>query len=202
LGDIVYSLHAARFGYSDPAMEEALHDIPLLHPFAGLDAIEQVMPDKSNILRCRHLLEQRELTTAIFAEVNAALTEKGLSMKHGSVVDTILINLPGSSKNQNKKRDPEMSQNKKSNQRCFGMKSRRRRTPIGWSREAGYGQEQSEVAPVTHIGLDAASGLIHTPVICEMNGITRMGHGQRAAFAHFYQFLISSPKTVACSDNP
>ena len=26
------------FGYSDPAMEEALHDIPMLRGFAGLDA--------------------------------------------------------------------------------------------------------------------------------------------------------------------
>lgn len=35
------------FGYSDPAMEEALHDIPLLRQFAGLDAFEDVMPDES-----------------------------------------------------------------------------------------------------------------------------------------------------------
>ncbi len=28
------------FGYSDPAMEEALHDVPLLRQFAGLDAFE------------------------------------------------------------------------------------------------------------------------------------------------------------------
>lgn len=78
------------FGYSDPAMEEALHDIPLLRQFAGLDAFEDVMPDESTILRFRHLLEQNELAVALFAEVNAVLSEKGVSMKRGSVVDGLM----------------------------------------------------------------------------------------------------------------
>jgi len=124
------------FGYSDPAMEEALHDIPLLRRFAGLDAFEDVMPDESTILRFRHLLEQHELAVTIFAEVNAVLTEKGLSMKRGSVVDATLIAAPSSTKNQDKQRDPEMSQTRKGNQWYFGMKA--------------------------HIGVDAESGLIHT----------------------------------------
>ena len=124
------------FGYSDPAMEEALHDIPLLRRFAGLDAFEDVMPDESTILRFRHLLEQHELAVAIIAEVNAVLTEKGLSMKRGSVVDATLIAAPSSTKNQDKQRGPEMSQTKKGNQWYFGMKA--------------------------HIGVDAESGLIHT----------------------------------------
>ena len=89
------------FGYSDPAMEEALHDVPLLRRFAGLDAFEDVMPDESTILRFRHLLEKHELAVAIFAEVNAVLSEKGLSMKRG----------------------PEMTQTKKDNQWHFGMKA-------------------------------------------------------------------------------
>jgi len=32
-------------------------------------------------LRCRNLLEKHDLAVAIFAEVNAVLSEKGLSMK-------------------------------------------------------------------------------------------------------------------------
>ena len=124
------------FGYSDPAMEEALHDVPLLRRFAGLDAFEDVMPDESTILRFRHLLEQHELAVAIFAKVNAVLSEKGLSMKRGSLVDATLIAAPSSTKNQDKQRDPEMSQTKKGNQWYFGMKA--------------------------HIGVDAESGLIHT----------------------------------------
>lgn len=48
------------FGYSDPAMEETLHDVPLLRKFAGLHAFEDVMPDESTILRFRHLLVQHD----------------------------------------------------------------------------------------------------------------------------------------------
>ena len=124
------------FGYSDPAMEEALHDVPLLRQFAGLDAFQDVMPDESTILRFRHLLEQHDLATAIFAEVAGVLAEKGLSMKRGTVVDATLIAAPSSTKNEGRKRDPEMSQTKKGNQWHFGMKA--------------------------HIGVDAESGLIHT----------------------------------------
>lgn len=87
------------FGYSDPAMEKALNNISLLRRFAGLDAFEEVMPDESTILRFLHLLEQHELAVAPFAEVNAVLSEKGLSMKRGSVVDATLIAAPSSTKN-------------------------------------------------------------------------------------------------------
>jgi len=124
------------FGYSDPAMEEALHDVPLLRRFAGLDAFEDVMPDESTILRFRHLLEKHDLSAAIFAEVNAVLSEKGLSMKRGTVVDATLIAAPSSTKNKDKRRDPEMTQTKKGNQWHFGMKA--------------------------HIGVDAESGLVHS----------------------------------------
>ncbi|MCL2346065.1 MAG: IS5 family transposase [Desulfobulbus sp.] len=124
------------FGYSDPAMEEALHDVPLLRQFAGLDAFEDVMPDESTLLRFRHLLEKHDLAVAIFAEVNVVLSEKGLSMKRGTVVDATLIAAPSSTQNEDKKRDPEMTQTKKGNQWHFGMKA--------------------------HIGVDAQSGLIHT----------------------------------------
>ena len=54
------------FGYSDPAMEEALHDIPLLRQFARIDAYEDVMPEESAIPRFLHLLEQHDLAVAIF----------------------------------------------------------------------------------------------------------------------------------------
>ncbi len=157
--DVADSLHAAMVGYSDPAMEEALHDVPLLRRFAGLDAFEDVMPDESTILRFRHLLEKHDLAVAIFAEVNAVLSEKGFSMKRGTVVDATLIAAPSSTKNEDKKRDPEMTQTKKGNQWHFGMKA--------------------------HIGVDAESGLIHT-VACttaKVADITMMEsclHGEEA----------------------
>jgi transposase, IS5 family len=100
-------------GYPVPAMEEALHIVPVLRQFARLGSFEDVMPDESTILHFRHLLEQNELAAAIFAEVNVVLSEKGPSMKHGFVVDATLIAAPSSTKNH--KCDELTEQQKKSN---------------------------------------------------------------------------------------
>jgi IS5 family transposase len=126
------------FGYSDPAMEEALHDIPLLRDFAGLDAGNSRLPDETTILRFRRLLERHDLARTLFNEVTALLSEQGLLLRSGTIVDATLIASAPSTKNQNRKRDPQMSQTKKGNQWYFGMKA--------------------------HIGADADSGLVHTVV--------------------------------------
>ena len=46
-----------RFTLSDPAMEEALHDVPMFRDFAGLGGFSERLPDNSTILRFGHLLE-------------------------------------------------------------------------------------------------------------------------------------------------
>ena len=48
------------FTLSDPAMEEALHDVPLFREFAGLNW-DTAVPDETTILRFRRLLEERKL---------------------------------------------------------------------------------------------------------------------------------------------
>ncbi len=109
LDDVADSLHAAMVWLLRPGDGRGIAHVPLLRRFAGLDAFEDVMPDESTILRFRHLLEKHDLAVAIFAEVNAVLSEKGLSMKRGTVVDATLIAAPSSTKNEDKKRDPEMT---------------------------------------------------------------------------------------------
>ena len=126
------------FGLSDPAMEEALHDVPLYCGFAQLDAGQTRLPDETTILRFRHLLEQHSLSARMLAAINAALSAKGLLLKTGTVVDATLIAAPSSTKNSSAQRDPEMHQTKKGNQWHFGMKA--------------------------HIGVDAESGLVHTVI--------------------------------------
>ena len=92
------------FNLSDPAMEEALHDVPLFREFAnpGWDAR---LPDESTILRCgktpspRHLLERHELAEQIVGTVNDLLQAKGLLRKAGTVVDATLIAAPSSTEN-------------------------------------------------------------------------------------------------------
>lgn len=123
------------FTLSDPAMEEALHDVPLFREFAEL-GWDSRLPDESTILRFRHLLERHKLADQILALVNDLLTGKGLLLKAGTVVDATLIAAPSSTKNKDGQRDPEMHQSKKGNQWFFGMKA--------------------------HIGVDADSGLVHT----------------------------------------
>ncbi|MGF6546993.1 transposase [Paraburkholderia youngii] len=126
------------FGLSDPAMEEALYDVPLYREFAGLNEGMTRLPDESTILRFRHLLETHGLAAQMLTLVNEILSEKGLMLKVGSAVDATLISAPTSTKNGSGTRDPEMHQTKKGNQWYFGMKA--------------------------HVGVDAESGLLHTVI--------------------------------------
>jgi len=147
------------FNYSDAALEEALHDIPLLRRFAGLDAGTDTLPDETTILNFRHLLQTHRLSARLFAEVNALLAEKGLLLREGTTVDATLIAAPPSTKNHDGKRDPEMTQTKKGNQWYFGMKA--------------------------HIGVDDASGLVHTAVgttasTLDMSQFDELLHGDEA----------------------
>ncbi len=124
------------FTLSDPAMEEALHDVPLFRDFAGLGGWDDRLPDESTIFRFRHVLEKHKLSERILATVNLLLGAKGLMLRSGTVVDATLIAAPSSTKNASGERDPEMHQSKKGQQWYFGMKA--------------------------HIGVDADSGLVHT----------------------------------------
>lgn len=124
------------FTLSDPAMEEALHDVPLFREFAGVEGWDERLPDESTILRFRHVLEKHELSTQILQTINDLLRNKGLLLRSGTVVDATLIAAPSSTKNASGERDPEMKQSRKGQQWYFGMKC--------------------------HIGVDAESGLVHT----------------------------------------
>jgi len=145
------------FGLSDPAMEEALHDVPLYREFAGIEAGNVRLPDESTILRFRHLLERHGLAQKMFTAVNDLLRDKGLLLKAGTMVDATLIAAPSSTKNASGERDPEMHQTKKGNQWYFGMKA--------------------------HIGADADSGLVHTVVgtaanVSDLNVAGDLLHGE------------------------
>jgi transposase, IS5 family len=124
------------YGLADEALEDALYDSQALRGFAGVELTVEAVPDATTLLKFRHWLEQHELTKALFAEVSAMLEERGLLMRRGTIVDATIIAAPPSTKNKEKSRDPEMHQTKKGNQWHFGMKA--------------------------HIGVDVASGVVHT----------------------------------------
>ena len=71
------------------------------------------------------------------------MTESGHIMKGGTIVDATIINAPSSTKNAEKKRDPEMHSTKQGNEWRFGMKC--------------------------HIGVDAGSGYVHTIEVTPAN---------------------------------
>jgi IS5 family transposase len=142
------------FGYSDPAMEEALYETTILRQFAGL-SLERI-PDETTILNFRRLLEKHELAGGILAVINGYLGDRGLSLRQGTIVDATLINAPSSTKNKDGKRDPEMHQTKKGQQYYFGMKA--------------------------HIGVDVQSGLVHSVVgtaanVADVTQVDKLLHG-------------------------
>ena len=116
------------------AMNEVI-DSRAFSEFCGVDSPNQV-PDGDTIGRFRNLLGKHEIQEKIFAEVVKILTEKGLILKRGTIVDSTLISAPTSTKNKEKKRDPEAHSTKKGNQWHFGYKA--------------------------HIGVDKETGLVHT----------------------------------------
>jgi len=93
-------------------MEDALYEIASMRLFAGL-SLDKAIPDHSTILKFRHLLEQHGLARQIFDEVNQWLSEAGVLIKEGSLIDATIIEAPSSTKNRSGERDPEMHQTKK-----------------------------------------------------------------------------------------
>ncbi|MCX5939343.1 MAG: transposase [Cyanobium sp. LacPavin_0920_WC12_MAG_62_9] len=96
------------YSLSDPAMEEALIEVPTMRRFAGIELISDRIPDETMILTFHHLLEKHELGDQIFETVKAHLSAKGMTMRQGTIVDATLISAPSSTKNKAGKRDLEM----------------------------------------------------------------------------------------------
>jgi len=111
------------FGLSDPGMEEAFYESPVLRHFAGVDLGVAAAPDETTILRFRHLLEQHDLCGQMLDTVNLYLATKGIRITTGTIVDATIIHAPSSTKNSTGERDPEMHQTKKGKQWYFGAKA-------------------------------------------------------------------------------
>ena len=116
--------------------EETLYDSEAMRRFAGIELGDERIPDETTILNFRHLLERHGVTQAIFADVNAHLADKGITLRSGTLVGATIIDAPSSTKNKAGGRDPEMSSTNKGNDWYFGMKA--------------------------HIGVDADSGVTHS----------------------------------------
>ena len=131
------------FNLSDVACEDALYDIEAFRDFCEFDLGNERIPDATTLMNFRHLLEQNDLGSAMFAKVGALLFANGMKLSGGTIVDATIIAAPSSTKNEDKARDPEMHQTKKGNQWHFGMK--------------------------VHIGVDSKTGLAHSATVTPAN---------------------------------
>ena len=137
------------------AMGEVI-DSRAFSEFCGVDSSNQV-PDGDTIGRFRALLVEHGLEEKLFTQVVELLLDKGLILKKGSIVDSTIISAPSSTKNKEKKRDPEAHQTKKGNAWYFGYKG--------------------------HIGVDKFSGLVHHVEVTAANVhdvtvVPRLLHGE------------------------
>lgn len=101
------------------------------------------VPDGDTLGCFRNLLIRNGLQEKLFAQVVAALMERGLILKKGTIVDSTIISAPSSTKNKEKNRDPDAHQVKKGNTWHHGYKA--------------------------HIGVDKDSGLVHTVKVTSAN---------------------------------
>jgi transposase, IS5 family len=168
------------FGLSDEGIEDALYDSQAIRRFVGMDLGRESAPDSTTLVKFRRLLEEHKLTERIFEAIKTHLADKGLLLREGTIVDATLIAASCSTKNAEKKRDPEMHQTKKGNQWYFGMKA--------------------------HIGVDADSGLTHTLVTtaANMSDVTQahaLLHGQeQEVYADAgYQGVEKRPENEGCT---
>ena len=102
--------------------------------FCCINSPDEV-PDGDTIGRFRNMLNKHGLQQTIFETVVDLLLQCGLILKKGTIVDSTFIEAPSSTKNKEKKRDPEAHSAKKGNTWHFGYKM--------------------------HIGVDRDSGLVH-----------------------------------------
>jgi IS5 family transposase len=131
------------FNLSDPGMEDALYDSESMRRFADIELGRDAVPDETTILKFRHLLEQHDTTKELFTEVRRHLEEKGLMVREGTIVDATILDAPTSTKNAERKRDPEMRQVQKGNEWYYRMKA--------------------------HVGAETSRGLVHTLVCTPAN---------------------------------
>lgn len=131
------------FNLSDPAVEDAVYESPVMREFVGIDLGQEPVPDETTVCKFRHLLEEHNLGGAMLETVNLHLESQGLRISQGTIVDATIIAAPSSTKNQRGERDPEMKQTKKGGQWYFGMKA--------------------------HVGVDSQTKIIHSAVVTAAN---------------------------------
>jgi len=134
--ELMLRMHVVQnlYDLSDMSVMNEVIDSRGFSEFCRVDSSNQV-PDGDTVGRFRGILVAHGLQEKLFAQVVEMLKARGLMLKKGTIVDSAIITAASSTKNREKKRDPEACQTKKGNTWYFGYKA--------------------------HIGVDRDSGLAH-----------------------------------------
>lgn len=130
------------YDLSDEGTRNEIIDSRAFSDFCEVESSNQI-PDGDTIGRFRNLLIKNHSHEQFFAMVVKTLTERGLILKKGTIVDSTIISAPSSTKNKEKKRDHDAHSVKKGNAWYFGYKA--------------------------HVGVDKDSGLVHTVEVTAAN---------------------------------
>ena len=132
------------FNLSDEGIEDAIYDSYAMKTFMRIDfSIGEQVPDATTLCKFRKLLTEHGLQQKFFAQVQELLAKEGKLVHGGTIVDATIVEAPNSTKNKDKKRDPEMHSTKKNTKYYFGMRA--------------------------HIGTDPYYGFVHTVVSTAAN---------------------------------
>ena len=130
------------YDLSDEGTRNEIIDSRAFSDFCEVESSNQI-PDGDTIGRFRNLLIKNHIHEQFFAVVVKTLTDRGLILKKGTIVDSTIISAPSSTKNKEKKRDHDAHSVKKGNAWYFGYKA--------------------------HVGVDKDSGLVHTVEVTAAN---------------------------------
>ena len=130
------------YDLSDEGTRNEIIDSRAFSDFCEVESSNQI-PDGDTIGRFRNLLIKNHIHEQFFAVVVKTLTDRGLILKKGTIVDSTIISAPSSTKNKEKKRDPDAHSVKKGTAWYFGYKA--------------------------HIGVDKDSGLVHHVEVTSAN---------------------------------
>lgn len=131
------------FNLSDEGVEDAIYDSYAFRSFMGINFMDEQAPDATTLCKFRKLLDDNGITKMFFDAMKQFLDKHGKLMHGGTIVDATIIDAPVSTKNAEKKRDPEMHQVKKGNEWYFGER--------------------------LHAGVDAGTGYIHSMEVTAAN---------------------------------
>lgn len=127
---------------SDEGTHNEVVDSRAFSDFCSVESSNQI-PDGDTIGRFRNLLIENNIHEKFFALVVKTLTDRGLILKKGTIVDSTIISAPSSTKNKDKQRDPEAHSVKKGSAWYFGYKA--------------------------HVGVDKDSGIVHSVEVTSAN---------------------------------